>query len=66
MSNDIGEAIAAIVGIAFAGMLLLLIGSEMPNQNVINLQTLGALFIILALVAAIAFLYTIISATLGR
>jgi hypothetical protein len=66
MSNDIGEAIAAIVGIAFAGMLLLLIGLDRPNQNVINLQTLGALFIILALVAAIAFLYTIISATLGR
>lgn len=56
MSEAIGEAAVALLGIAFGGVLLLKLAPHL-NVEVINLAAMGVLYLVVAVIGTIVLVY---------
>jgi hypothetical protein len=65
MASEIGEAIGAIGGIAFGGIILLMIAPQLNQVSIINLTGLGIIYVLAAVVLAAGLVYSMIS-SLGQ
>ncbi|AXG07226.1 hypothetical protein DU500_12785 [Haloplanus rubicundus] len=60
MSDDLGEAVGAILGLAFGGFILLKIAAEVNSAGPVNIAAWGAIFMIAAALAAVLLGYGIV------
>lgn len=53
MSDELGEAVGAILGIGFAGYILIEMASELSSTGPVDFAMMGGLFIVAAVLATI-------------
>lgn len=59
MSEDLGEAVGAILGIAFGGLILLKMATELNSTGPVNFEAWGIILLIAALLATVVLVYGI-------
>jgi len=57
MSNELGEAAGAILGIAFGGFILIKMAAELNSTGPVNLAAWGTLFLISAVLATVLLVF---------
>lgn len=60
MSGDLGEAVGAIFGIAFGGIILLKTAETMNSTGPVDLAAWGTIFLIVAVLASVLLVYSVI------
>jgi len=60
MSDDLGQAVGAILGISIGGWMLLEIGAELNSSGPIDFTALGAIFILTGVLATVLLVYVLI------
>lgn len=61
MSDNIGEAVGAILGLTFGGLILLEMASQWNSSGPVNLKAWGVLFLIAAIIGALVLVYGVFS-----
>jgi ABC-type antimicrobial peptide transport system permease subunit len=61
MSDDLGQAVGAILGISIGGWMLLEIGAELNSSAPIDFTVLGAIFILTGVLATVLLVYVLIA-----
>ena len=65
MSEELTEAIGAVLGLIFAGIVLLAISAEVNTSLSTNIGQWGVLFLIVAFAGAVLTVYAVIENILG-
>lgn len=61
MSEELGEAIATILGLVVGGIILLTLAPELNSISMINLAAMGVLYLIGAVLGASLLIYGVVS-----
>lgn len=61
MSEELGEAIAAILGLVVGGVLLLTLAPHVNSISIIDLAAMGVLYLIVAVLGTVLVIYGVIS-----
>lgn len=61
MSEELAQAIAAIVGLVFGGVILLTLAPELNSISMIDLAAMGVLYLIVAVLGALLLVYSVAS-----
>lgn len=64
MADQIGEAIGAILGIAFGGVILLMVAPQLNQVSIINLTGIGIIYVLVAIILAAGLVYSAMNALL--
>lgn len=61
MSDDLGQAVGAILGISIGGWILLEMGAELNSSGPIDFTALGTVFILVGVLATVLLVYALIA-----
>lgn len=61
MSEELGEAIAAILGLVAGGVLLLTLAPHVNSISMIDLAAMGILYLIVAVLGTVLIIYGVMS-----